>query len=327
MDIAEKLRLAVKELPEGDHTPGLTAIVRHVEAAIRHYDRADKAGDEDAYTDCIYRTNQVYEGSLKEAFRILSGEPPKKTLFEIEKYFDGDNKIRSRVLKQMSRYREDYRNPSTHDYKLDFDENEAMLAILSVSAFAKLLVTQMKTKIEADFLKNDPDFKPNAKLQQKSASVADFAEELAHSLQRFLNDDSEKASLASREPLALVTAFLEKSGLHVSRDVYMESDQTWFEWDMIVANKSGFKVPIEVKTSRGRYSPTIAFSRIEQVRNFAIGGEFSQALLVEGAGRGENYICEKVINTEQLTVYRIGRTIDVGVHTAGVPAEVSSHSA
>jgi hypothetical protein len=133
MDIVEKLRFAVQELPNGDHSPGLTAIVRHVEAAIRHYDRADGGDDEEAFTDCIYRTNQVYEGSLKEAYRILSGEPvsSKTTLFEIEKFFDGNDQIRSRVLKQMSRYREDYRNPSTHDYKLDFDENEALLAILS----------------------------------------------------------------------------------------------------------------------------------------------------------------------------------------------------
>jgi hypothetical protein len=302
----------VKDVPEGDHTPGLTAIVRHVEAAIRHYDRAESSDDEDAYTDCIYRTNQVYEGSLKEAYRILSGDAPaKKTLFDIEKYFDGDSKIRSRVLQQMARYREDYRNPSTHDYKLDFDENEAMLAILSVSAFAKLLIAQMKAKIEADALRNDPAFKPLAKVQQKSATLADFASELAHSLHRFLNDDAETSVLVSREPLALVTAFLEKSGLQVTRNVYMESDADWFEWDMIVANKSGFKIPIEVKTSRGRYSSSIAASRVDQVRRFAIAGEFSYALLVEGAGRGEKYICEEVLQTDRLTLYRIGRSVDV----------------
>lgn len=310
MDIAEKLRRAVNELPEGEYSAGLTAIVRHVGAAIRHYDRADNSHDEDAYTDCIYRTNQVYEGSLKEAYRILSGQSPsRKTLFEIEKYFDGDNKIRSRVLKQMTRYREDYRNPSTHDYKLDFDENEALLAILSVSAFAKLLVDQMRTKIESDSLKNDPEFKPVGKIQQKSENVGDFAKELAEGLQKFLNSDSEISELSSREPLALVTAFLEKSGLNVTRNVYMESEKSWFEWDMIVTNKSGFKVPIEVKTSRGIHSELIAFSRIDQVKNFALAGDFSFALLVEGAGRGAKYVCETPIQTDSLTIYRVGRAI------------------
>lgn len=312
MDIAEKLRLAVKDLPEGDHTPGLTAIVRHVETAIRHYDRAEKADDQDAYTDCIYRTNQVYEGSLKEAYRIFSGQTPaKKTLYEIEKYFDGNNQVRSRVLAQMTRYREDYRNPSTHDYKIEFDENEALLAVLSVTAFAKLLVTQMKTKVQSDALKADPDLVTSSDIQQKSATIGDFAESLARNLQTFLNDGAEIEGLASREPLALVGAYLEKSGLQVTRDVYMQSDASWFEWDMIVTNKSGFKVPIEVKTSRGRYSPSIASSRIEQVRSFAIAGEFSQAVLVEGAGRGENYVCERVIQSGNLTVYRVGRPLEL----------------
>jgi hypothetical protein len=312
MDIVEKLREAVKELPNGEHSPGLTAIVRHVEAAIRHYDRADVGNDEEAFTDCIYRTNQVYEGSLKEAYRILSGQAvsQKTTLFEIEQFFDGNDKIRSRVLKQMSRYREDYRNPSTHDYKLDFDENEALLAILSVCAFAKLLVARMKTQLESDSIRNDPEFQPKARVQQKSPSVAEFAAELAVSLHKFLNDDTETANLSSREPLALVSAFLEKSGLQVVRDVYMQTDKDWFEWDMIVSNKSGFKVPIEVKTSRGRYSPEIAASRIAQVRNFAIAGEYSHALLVEGAGRGTKYVCEKVIDTTGLTLHRIGRALD-----------------
>lgn len=325
MDIAEKLRLAVKEVPEGEHTPGLTAIVRHVEAAIRHYDRAESSDDEDAFTDCIYRTNQVYEGSLKEAYRILSGQSPtKKTLFEIEKYFDGDSSIRSRVVQQMTRYREDYRNPSAHDYKLDFDENEAMLAILSVSAFAKLLVAQMKSRIEADTLREDPNFKPVAKVQQKSASLADFAQELAHSLHRFLNDDAETSALLSREPLALVTAFLEKSGLQVTRNVYMEADSDWMEWDMIVTNKSGFRVPVEVKTSRGRYSPLIAASRVDQVRRFALAGGFEFALLVEGAGRGEKYICDEVIKTGSLTLYRVGRFVDLGSEGGGLGEELSS---
>ena len=88
MDIVEKLKIAVAVLPEGEHTPGMSAIVRHVENSIRHYERAEKEKDEDAYTDCIYRTNQAYEGSLKEAYRIFSGvKPERKTLNEIETYF------------------------------------------------------------------------------------------------------------------------------------------------------------------------------------------------------------------------------------------------
>ena len=103
MDIAEKLRSAVAEVPDGQHTAGLNAIVRHVEAAIGHYDRAHEATDPDAFTDCIYRTNQVYEGSLKEAYRIIADQDPaRKSLYDIEQAFDQDEKIRSRVISQIN---------------------------------------------------------------------------------------------------------------------------------------------------------------------------------------------------------------------------------
>lgn len=308
MDIAEKLRVAVREVPEGDHTPGLSAIVRHVEAAIRHYDRGDASEDHEAFTDCIYRTNQVYEGSLKEAYRILAGaDPSKKSLFEIEKYFDANSQIKSRVISQMTRYREEYRNPSAHDYKLVFDESESLLAILSVTAFAKLLSMQMRDKIESEDLINNPEFNPKTKVNHTSDDISVFAENLASSIQKFLNEDARKMDIGSREPLALVSAFLERSGLEITRDVYMETGNDWIEWDMIVSGKSKLKVPIEVITSRGPYSEAIAISRITQVKNIALATGFSQALLVEGAAWGAEYSCGKAVDNEDIVVHRIGR--------------------
>ena len=50
----------------------------------------------------------------------------------------------------MSRYRTEWRNPSTHDYKLDFDEDEALLAIASVCAFAIVLLDQITEKLNFD---------------------------------------------------------------------------------------------------------------------------------------------------------------------------------
>ena len=54
------------------------------------------------------------------------------------------------MLNQFSNYRTEWRNPSTHDYKLYFDESEAFLAIISVSAFACLLLDQIAAKIAFD---------------------------------------------------------------------------------------------------------------------------------------------------------------------------------
>jgi hypothetical protein len=61
--------------------------------------------------------------------------------------------LRERVLEQMSRYRKEWRNPSTHDYKLDFDEDEALLAIVSVCAFAVVLIDQIAEKLSFELAK------------------------------------------------------------------------------------------------------------------------------------------------------------------------------
>lgn len=150
MDLLALLNDAVSELPDGDHSQGLNAIVRHVKAAIRHLER-DQSADPDSCTDAIYRTNQAYEGSLKEAYRVLAGKDPSGlTPFQIEGYLETNNTVRPRVLTQLVRYRQDYRNPSTHDYKLDFDNDEALLAIVSVCGFAKLLINQIRSKLASD---------------------------------------------------------------------------------------------------------------------------------------------------------------------------------
>lgn len=150
MDLVALLEDAARELPVGDHSIGLNAIVRHVKAAIRHLHR-DQQHDPDTCTDAIYRMNQAYEGSLKEAYRVLAGKDPSGlSPFQIENYLENNQVVRPRVLTQLTRYRQDYRNPSTHDYKLDFDEDEALLAIVSVCGFAKLLFNQIRSKLASE---------------------------------------------------------------------------------------------------------------------------------------------------------------------------------
>ncbi len=149
MDLVALLDDAVAKIPSGDHSQGLNAIVRHVNNAIRHLER-DQNLDPDSCTDAIYRTNQAYEGSLKEAYRVLAGKDPSGlSPFQIEGYLESNNTVRPRVLTQLTRYRKDYRNPSAHDYKLDFDNDEALLAIVSVCGFAILLLNQIRSKLES----------------------------------------------------------------------------------------------------------------------------------------------------------------------------------
>ncbi|MEG8021255.1 hypothetical protein [Sphingomonas aerolata] len=150
MDLVALLEQAASQLPAGEHSVGLNAIVRHVKAAIRHLER-DQITDPDTCTDAIYRMNQAYEGSLKEAYRVLASKDPSGlSPFQIENYLESNRVVRPRVLTQLTRYRQDYRNPSTHDYKLDFDDDEALLAIVSVCGFAKLLINQISSKLASN---------------------------------------------------------------------------------------------------------------------------------------------------------------------------------
>jgi hypothetical protein len=148
MDILEIIRRTIETLPDGPHLAGLRSVLRHIEAAYKHFSRAQTDNDESGFTDAIYRTNQAFEGSIKEAYRVIEKKDPQRMApREIEEYFEEKQVFRGRILAQFTNYRREWRNPSTHDYNLDFDEDEAFLAIVSVSAFAKLLIDQIAEKL------------------------------------------------------------------------------------------------------------------------------------------------------------------------------------
>src|SRR5687768_12024943 len=144
MDLVTIIRDKIERAGEGDHSPGLKAVLLHIETAVAHRDRGQDTPDDTAFTDTIYRTNQAFEGGLKEAYRVLTGKTPeKKTPSQIEEYFTSNVIFRPRVLSQFKNYRTEWRNPSTHDHQLDFDASEALLAIVSVCAFANVLLDQI----------------------------------------------------------------------------------------------------------------------------------------------------------------------------------------
>jgi hypothetical protein len=148
MDVQEILDRKIRELPPGPHSDGLRAVKSHIDAAVRHFARAQTEGDDPLFTDAIYRCNQAFEGSIKEAYRILANKyPQNKTPAEIEQFLASGNLLRKKVLDQFTNYRREWRSPSTHDHTLDFDEDEALLAIVSVTVFAIVLCDQIESKI------------------------------------------------------------------------------------------------------------------------------------------------------------------------------------
>jgi hypothetical protein len=162
VDIVRVLKTKIASLPQGSQALGLLAVETHIRCGVRHLMRGQTEADETAFTDAIYRCNQAFEGSIKEAYRVLAGkEPSKKTTAQIEDFLTDNQILRQRVLDQFTIYRQQWRNPSTHDYTLDFDESEALLAIVSVTAFAIVLCDQIQTAIVAKKAAEDLADKPH----------------------------------------------------------------------------------------------------------------------------------------------------------------------
>jgi hypothetical protein len=187
MDLIAILKDKIEGLEEGEYKPGLRAALLHIETAIRHLYRGQKENDDTAFTDVIYRTNQAFEGSIKEAYRVLAGkDPSKKTSYEIENYLERENIFRSRVLQLFTNYRTDWRNPSTHDYKLDFDNSEAFLAIVSVTAFACVLLDEIYEKLS--FLKAKEETLPKTEEIRRKISLSehDLTQNVVRAVQEFM---------------------------------------------------------------------------------------------------------------------------------------------
>lgn len=181
MDLIEILRERIESMVVGEYTAGLRAVLQHVQVASNHLQRGKSTADDTAFTDAIYRTNQAFEGSLKEAYRVLAGKDPAKVRpFDVEGFFQDKGDLRPRVLSQFSRYRTEWRNPSTHDYQLDFDEDEALLAIVSVCAFAIVLVDQMSAKLSFETARAATE-----PIQAGTDPSRSLADQVADALQHF----------------------------------------------------------------------------------------------------------------------------------------------
>jgi hypothetical protein len=173
VDLVALLRAKIDTLPQGDYTAGLRAVLIHIERAYKHLTSGQTQDDPQAFTDAIYRTNQAFEGSIKEAYRVLAGKnPEKKKPFEIEAYLDENSVFKPRVLAQFTTYRKEWRNPSTHDYTLSFDQSEAFLAISSVCAFACVLIDQISERIAFLQTRQDADSQPPKKLPDDDEPAA-----------------------------------------------------------------------------------------------------------------------------------------------------------
>jgi hypothetical protein len=148
MDLLNEIGKKINKISDHPTKDGIKAALRHMQVAEKYLFRGREEQDEDLFNDVIYRTNQAFEGMLKEAYNVLTNQfNTKVSPYQIEQHFLSKKLLASRVFELFKNYRQEWRNPSTHDHKLFFNEQEALLAIVSISAFSNILLDQIIEKI------------------------------------------------------------------------------------------------------------------------------------------------------------------------------------
>ena len=253
MDLLTELHAKIETLAEYESIEGVRAAIRHIEVAERHLVRGRDENDEDAFNDVIYRTNQAFEGMLEEAYvtMMAAGTPSSKlTLHQIEQQFASDGRLSARLLTAFQRYRQEWRNASTHDHKLLFSEQDALLAIVSVSAFAAILLDQI---IASASCKNQRDVADRQRVELdralKNYDRLDFNDQVVTLLIAFSSNLCRSFAAGSRQPteaelIGGIAGFL--SAADPSLAVEQHARLSERETDLLL-RKNNMVAPLEIK--------------------------------------------------------------------------------
>lgn len=257
MDILSIVKEKCKTFAGTSSELGLDAVIHHIEIAERHFDQGRVSGDY-LYTDVIYRTNQAFEGALKEGYRVLAGcAPSQKKPFEIENHFGVKGVLKGRVLSQFTTYRKEWRNQSTHDYQLLFSSQEALLAIVSVSAFFNILLDQMlethgfemeKMRLEkmSKSLFADVENFDQLEFMQKCTEI------LSHFWSELKSDSQNTLAYSEYELLGRMAGFVAAAdkNIKITTDKVIEAGSRTARIDLYL-EKDNRTVIVEVRTAKG----------------------------------------------------------------------------
>jgi hypothetical protein len=254
MDILKIIKDKVNKLSVGNKYPGLLAVVQHIEIAEKRWESAKINGDDPMFTDVIYRTNHAFEGILKEAYSILEEKDGnRKTPSQIEEYLAKNNVFENRVLELFTNYRTQWRNPSTHDHKLEFTAQESFLAILSVSAFISILLDLLIEKVtyknevlefqgrEDEIRKFLKTIQPMPFDERMAALISEFSKTIQKS-------DNPVYELSEAEIYGMLRAFMSKFSptTQVKSQAIVSVDNQMLEPDFVFKD-NGEQLVLEIK--------------------------------------------------------------------------------
>lgn len=215
MDVLKLIEAQIENIKKESTSTFLDLIFNHLIRAEIYYSKGKS--DDHFYNDVIYRTNQAFEGALKEAFKVLGNKKDEEisriTTNEIEKYLKNANIFKERVLKLFENYRQEWRNKSTHDYKLILDENEAFLALINVSSFVHLLLRQIQEKLSYEIELKKENTEETISETHKIINRKDYklVDKVLKLLALFIKEQDNLENLPEFEINGKLNAFFEKA--------------------------------------------------------------------------------------------------------------------
>lgn len=289
MDILQTIKIKSSGLSENNSYPGISAAILHIEVAERYLNEAHEKNDDNKYTDIIYRCNQAFEGILKEAYTVLANkEACDKKPYDIENYLIENKILKERVVELLKNYRTEWRNKSVHDHKLFFTEQEAFLAIISVSAFISILLDQVLGKL---FYNKEKDkAQKNAQSVKNSIdkydSLTDFDKIVAlletFALEKWDDGPFHPRELSEVEMVALLHGYLNgvEPSLHVITEPKMDKNNVTLRPDFIVNIKTT-QLIIEIKRYVAKnYSKSRLDASLEQLATYLDAFTIDQGILL-----------------------------------------------
>lgn len=293
---------------------GIFSIISHIEIAERHYELG-KSGDDYLYNDVIYRSNQAFEGALKEAYHTITGNKTNKiSAYEIERYLEKNNVLKERVLQLFTNYRTEWRNKSTHDYKLYFSEQEAFLAIVNISAFINILLDQIIEKraylLESKLLAN------RVITTNTNTEITNLLDKAIEILNSFSLEITEKVNdnvmpiIKEIEIIGFLTAFFNKMApnIKVYPEYIISNKETnqKYRVDFLLQSKSE-KLIIELKSPRN-FSSNTFITGVDQVFNYLKFADIPQGILFIPPYKGDKLdfsVIEKVSDSKKYKIIQL----------------------
>lgn len=315
MDLLEEIRNKSAALVGHSSLESINAVIRHVEVAERYLTRAREERDDDLFNDVIYRTNQAFEGMLKEAYTVLTDKDGARlSPHQIEQHLLQANVLGRRVLELFTNYRTQWRNPSTHNHTLFFTDQEALLAIVSVSAFTNILLNQVietvNYKQEQEEIKSKKDqlnslhMKGTPLHEELIAILISFSEHLFHYI-------ADPRDLSEIEINGRLHAFIEAADpdCNIVREAAIGT-QKIVHADFLF-QKNNQEVVMEVKRA-GRIAQGSG-SGISQVLSYLNTGKWQHGILYVPPAAGERvkgFKVERFLNDRTVTVHIVAPMVE-----------------